>query len=79
MAAHQGLVTGLAFDSSMRSDQRKKIVVIANLFSGGEPTLHHVALCAIRAELAQMDIRMALVTILANVAEDRARMALRAR
>jgi hypothetical protein len=79
LAAHHGLVAPFAFDSGVRSDQRKKIVVVADLRLGCEPALHHVALGAIRSELAQMDIRMAIVAILANIGEDRLRVALRAR
>jgi len=72
-------VTRFAFDSGVRSDQRKKVVVVADLRLGGKPALHHMALGAIRSELAQMNIRMAIVAILANIGEDSVRVALRAR
>jgi len=67
-----------AFDGGMRSDQRKKIIVIADLGPGGGPALRHVALGAIRTELAQVNVSVAIVTILADVGEDGVRVALRA-
>ena len=63
----------------MRADQWKKVVVVADLSFGCEPALLHVALGTIRSELAQMNIRVAIVAILANIGEFRVRMALRAR
>jgi len=79
LTAHQGLVTPFAFDSGVCSDQWKKVIVVADLRLGCEPALDHVALSAIRSELAQMNIRMAIAATLSNIGEDRLHVALGAR
>ena len=79
LPADHGLVARFAFDSGVRSDQRKQVVVVANLLLRCEPALHNVALGAIRSELAQMNVRVAIVAILSNLAEHSVRVALRAR
>jgi hypothetical protein len=72
-------VAPFAFDGGVRPDQRKKIVVIADLLLGSEPALGDVALSAIRSELAQVNIGMAIVAIPADIGKDRFRVTLRAR
>jgi len=74
-----GFVAPFAFDRGVRAKQRKEIAVIADLLFGSEPALHDVALGAIRAEFAQVNIGMAIVAILANIGKHRLRMTLRAR
>jgi len=63
----------------MRSNQRKEVHMIADLLLRSEPTLGDVALGAIRAKLPQMNIGMAIGTILANIRKDRLGVTLRAR
>ena len=53
--------------------------MVADLLLGSKPALHDVALCAIRAELPQMDVGMAIRAILADIGENRLGMTLRAR
>jgi hypothetical protein len=71
-------VTSLAFHGGVGADQRKKILVVSDLLPRCEPALHDVALGAIGAKLSQMDIGVAIGAILADVREDRFRVALRA-
>jgi hypothetical protein len=76
LAAHNGFMAGFAFDRGMSSQQRKKILVVANLLAGSEPTLHDMALGAIRAKFAQVNVGVTIRTILSHVAEDRMGMTL---
>ena len=62
----------------MRAKQWKEIHMVADLLLGSEPALHDVALEAIRTELTQMNIGMAIGAILAGIGEDRLRVTLRA-
>jgi len=72
------LVASLAFHCGMRANQWKKILVIAHLLARREPALHHVALRAVRAEFAQVDIGVAIGTVFADIGENGFGMALRA-
>jgi hypothetical protein len=72
------LMTSLAFHGGVGADQGKKIGMVSYLLPRGEPALHNMALGAIRAKLAQMNIGVAIGAILADVREDRLRVALRA-
>lgn len=78
LATNERLMASLALHRCMGANQREEILVIADLLLRREPTLHDMALSAIRPELAKVNIRMAIGAILANVAEDRIRMTLRA-
>jgi hypothetical protein len=62
----------------MCSHQRKTILVIANLIQRGLPTFHCVAALAVGAELASVDVSVAISAMSAHILEDQARMALRA-
>lgn len=62
----------------MGSNQRKKILMIADLLAGSEPALHDMALGAVGAEFPQMNIGMAIGAVLSDVGEDGAGVALRA-
>jgi len=79
LPAHQGLVAAFAFNGGVRSEERKQIVVVADLRFGSEPALGDVTLGAIRAEFAQMNVGVAVVAILADVGENCLGVALRAR
>jgi hypothetical protein len=52
--------------------------MIADLLAGSEPALHNVALGAIRAKFPQVNVGVAIGAVLADVGEDRVRVALRA-
>lgn len=78
LPAYERFVAPFTFESGVRPEQRKEIVVIADLLLGSEPALYNVALRAIRAELAQVNVGMAIVAILADIGENRLRVALRA-
>ena len=62
----------------MRTNQREEVRMVADLRLGSAPTLGVVALCAIRAELPQMNIGMAIGAIPADIGKDRLSMTLRA-
>jgi len=79
LAADNGFVTSFAFHGGVRAEQREKIHVVADLLFGSEPVLRAVTLGAIRAELTQMNISMAIGAIFANIGENRLRVALGAR
>jgi hypothetical protein len=76
LAPDKGFVAALAFHSGVRTKQWKEIHMVADLLLGSEPALHDVALGAIRAELTQMNIGMAIGAILADIGEERLGVAL---
>ena len=53
----------------MRADQREAILVVANRLHGHFPTLDRVTRFAITAELAAVNVRVAIRTFLANICE----------
>jgi len=57
---NQGLMTGFAFHRRVSANQREKILMVANLRPGCEPALHDVALGAIRAKFAQVNVCVAI-------------------
>ena len=78
LSADKGFVTGFTFRGGMSPDERKQILVVANLLLGGEPALLDVALGAVRAKLAKMNVGMAIGAVLPDIGEDRLGMALAA-
>jgi hypothetical protein len=78
LPSDDGFVAPLTLHGSVGANQRKKIHVVADLLLGSEPALHHMALRAIRAKLAQMNIGMAIGTVFADVGENRLGVTLRA-
>lgn len=69
----------LALQHGVRAHQRKSILVIADLLDRDLPALHRVAALAVRAELAAMNIRMAVRAMRAYVLESQIRVAFGAR
>ena len=78
LADSSALVAILALYRRVRPQQRKAILVILDLLYGNVPALHRVALGAVRAHLALMHVRVAVLTLLAHVGKDGLNMALRA-
>lgn len=78
LAPDNRFVTSLAFDCGVGADQRKEILVIPDLLLGGEPALHDVALGAVRAELTQVNVGVAIGAVLSYIGKDRTRVTLRA-
>ena len=72
------LMTGVAVHSSVRSGQRKAIVMLLDLLNRDLPSPHGVTLLAIRAQLALVNIRMAILAALADIAEHRLHVTLNA-
>ena len=65
------LVVIVALDSRMSAEEREAVLVVTHLLDGDVPSLHRMALCAVRTHLSPMDVRMAIGAILANVGKDR--------
>jgi len=72
------LVTLVALHHGMRSEQRKPVEVILNGLHRHVPAAHCVALGTIGAELAAMNIRVAVRAVLPDIGEDGPEVALRA-
>jgi len=72
------LVAFVALHRGMRAEQRKAVLVIAHRLHGNVPTLHRMALRAIRTHLAPVNIRVAVRAVLAHIREHRLYVALRA-
>ena len=60
----------------MRADERKPILVILNVSVGDLPALHGMATFAISAELATMDVGVAIGAMGTYILEDESRVAL---
>jgi hypothetical protein len=73
------LVTGIAVHGGMRAGQWEAIHVLIDLLDGNIPALHSVALLAVGAHLALVDIRVAIRALRADISKDRLGVALRAR
>jgi len=67
-----------ALHQGVRTDQREAVVVVPDRFQRCLPTLHGVALRAVGAELAAMDVGVAVGALRAHILENHARMALTA-
>jgi hypothetical protein len=60
-------VAGIAIDHGVRARKRKPVIVLLHLPHRDGPTLHRVALFAIGAQLAFMNIRVAILAAVSNV------------
>lgn len=65
----RALVTGVAIHRGVRADQREAIQVLVDLLHGNVPALYGVALLAVGAHLALVNIRVAVCAFLAHVCE----------
>jgi len=72
------LVTCVALHQGVCADQRKPILMVANRVDGNLPTFYAVALFAIGAELAAMNVRMAVGAAGTYIFEHQAQVALSA-
>ncbi len=75
MASGSALVAIDALERSVRAKQRKPVQMLPNLLRVKVPTLHRVALLAIRSKLPAMNIRVAIRAVRARVRKHEARMA----
>jgi len=64
------LVAIVALDGRVSAEEWETILVVTHLLDGDVPSLHRMALCAVRSHLSPMDVRMAIGAILANVGKD---------
>ena len=65
------LVAGIAVDRSMRSGQRKAVVMLLNLLNGDLPSTDGVALLAVRSQLALVNVGVTILANLSNIGENR--------
>ena len=72
----RALVAGIALDGGVRTEERETILMILDGLGGDVPTLHCVALSAVGAHLAAVNVCMTIGTIFADIGEDRFDMAL---
>ena len=79
LAVGRALVTGIAIHCCVRPSQRKAVVVLLNLLNGNLPSPDRVALLTVRSELPLMNIGMAVLASLTDIAEYRLDVTLRAR
>jgi len=61
------LMAFIALNRGMSAEERKAVLVIANLLDGDVPTLRSVALRAVRTHLAAVDVSVAVGAIFADV------------
>lgn len=66
----RALVASLARHGGVRAEKREAILVIFKLLRRNRPTEHGMAARAIRAHLALVDVRMAVLTILTDVCKN---------
>ena len=78
LAVSRVLVAGIAIHRSVRPRQREPIIVLLNLLDRYAPSANAVALLAVCAQLAFMNIGVAVLAASAHVAEHRFHMALSA-
>ncbi|HUB02428.1 MAG TPA: hypothetical protein VL983_07075 [Terriglobales bacterium] len=64
-------VARIAICDSMRSDQRKTVLVRIDILQRNLPTTDFVAEITLRPILASMDVGMAVLAVMADVGEDR--------
>lgn len=72
------LVAVFALNGGVRAQQRETVLVILYLLDGNVPALNGVALGAVRAHLALVNIGVAILTVFPDVGEDRLDVALHA-
>ena len=78
LAHSRALVTGIAIHGGMGADQREAIEMLVDLLNGNVPAPHRVALLAIRAHLALMNVGVAVGALRAHIGKDHLGVALRA-
>ena len=76
LADRRTLMTIFALQRGVGPEQREAVLVVLYLLHGNVPSLHGVALCAVRAHLSSMDVVVAVLAILTHVGEDRFHVAL---
>ena len=69
-------MTIFALHSRVGSEQREAVLVVLYLLHGNVPSLHRVALRAVRPHLSSVDVIVAILAILTHVGEDRFHVAL---
>ncbi len=69
-AIGSAFVTGVAVDGRMSSGQRKTIRMLLDLLDGNLPSADRVALLAIGAQLALVNVGVAILTALAHAGEN---------
>jgi len=78
LANRRALVAIIALRGGVRAQQRKTILVVLQLLHRDIPTLHRMALRAVRAHLAPVDVFMTILALLSHIREHRFPVALRA-
>ena len=68
-------VTGIAIHNRVRTDQREPVLMFVDVVNGDLPTVHAVTDVALRPIFAAVQVGMAILALLANVAEDGIKMA----
>ena len=63
-------VAGIAVDRSVGARQREPVVVLLNILDRDLPSPHRMALFAVRAQLALVNIGMAVLAALTNIREN---------
>ena len=71
LADRGAFVTGITVHGGVRADERKAIQVLVDLLDGYIPALHGMALFAVSAHLALVDIRVAIRALSADISKDR--------
>lgn len=71
-------MTIFTLHGSVRSQQRKAVLVIPHLLHGNIPSLHRVAIRTVSAHFSLVNIRVAVLAILPHIRKNRFHMALRA-
>jgi len=69
LAGGAALVARVAVDRRVRAGQRKPIVMLFDLLNGDLPSPNSVALFAVSAKLPLVDVGVAILAALSNVAE----------
>jgi len=67
LPADEGFVARFAFCGGMGAEKRKEILMISNLGEGSKPSLHDMAGGAVRTKLTQVNISVAIRTVLSNI------------
>lgn len=70
-AGGPSLVAGIAVHRSVRSSQRKAVVMLLNLLNRDLPTTDGVALLAVRSQLPLMNVGVTILATLSNIRENR--------
>jgi len=78
LAVGATLVAGIAVDRCVAAGQREAIIVLLNVFNGDRPPADRVALLAIRAQLALVNVGVAVLAALTDVGENHLDVTLRA-